>query len=261
MKKKNISINQEPNLFDVYNNNEMKPLEGHQAAILGRTPQYSFKELSDIFSSLGAKVTNAPSKNVSMLFILNELTKKNEELIETLKFNGYEFPVLGVEDINSIIAGNYDKYINLKQPEKNLSLTPSHLSRLLTQLKFESSEGIDNPNPLYRHTLFFAPSISHHLQPISQVFGNLGILLSGNEIDEETDIIVLPDETIENLSRGLKDENVSFIEKSYNKSSQVNFNFHFMRFGDIISFIENRIKSDECTKSCYELYKFTIKNQ
>lgn len=261
MKKKSIPNNQEPSLFDDINLNEEKPFEGHQAAILGRTPQHSNKELSDIFTSLGAKVTNAPSKNVSMLFVLSELNAKNADLMETLKFNGYEFPILGIEDVNAVIEGKYDKYVDLKQPEKNLNLTPEHLSRLLSEIKTETSQGINIPNPLYHHTLLFAPSISHHLQPISQVFGNLGILISSTEIDEETDIIVLPDETIENLSKGIKDENVSFIEKSYNKSSRINFNFRFMRFGDIISFIETRIKLDECTKACYERYRSAVGEQ
>lgn len=260
MRKKINDNGQEATLFDLPNGTNSTPLEGHQVAIIGRTAKLSNKELCDIFTNLGAKVTNVPSKNVSLLFLLGDLGSKNQELIDTLKFNGYDLNIFGEGDINAILDGNYEDYLILSQPIKNLILTPNHLSRLLTKLSWHASENIPISNPLYRHTLFFAPSIYHHVSPISQVMGNLGILLAGSEIDEETDIIVLPDESIESLSEGIRDENIKFIESSYNKSAQITFNFRFIRLSDIISYIEYRLSKiqDKYTESCFLKYKNTV---
>ena len=89
-----------------------------------------------------------------------------------------------------------------------------------------------------------------------QIIGNMGAYANKEYLDD-TNIILLPDETLRKLEQGVKDEVVQEIEKYYRKSSVRFQNIRFTCEGDFLSWVKSRMATapDECTLRLLEIYE------
>lgn len=115
-------------------------------------------------------------------------------------------------------------------------------------------------NPLYGKELYI-PSIPGK-DSLSQALGNLGVF-GNNEYDSTIDYFLLPDQTVDNLLFGIKDNVIAYIEDicekqkaKAKKESKWRFNMMFILENDVANFIKERsLKcNDELTLSLINTY-------
>lgn len=73
---------------------------------------------------------------------------------------------------------------------------------------------------------------------------------------DETNVIMLSEETLRQLEQGVKDEVITQIEKKYNQSSTKMFNIQFTSEPDFIAWVKKRLEKfpDESTIALLKKY-------
>ena len=91
---------------------------------------------------------------------------------------------------------------------------------------------------------------------ICQLIGNFGGY-ANPEYYDETNVIMLGEETLKKLEQGIKDEIIIQIEKQYNRSSAKMFNIQFTSEPDFIAWVKKRLVKypDESTMKILERYE------
>lgn len=89
-----------------------------------------------------------------------------------------------------------------------------------------------------------------------QIIGNLGGYANKEYLDD-TNMILLSDETIRKAEHGVKDDVVVEIEKYYAKSSIKFQNIQFIRESDFLGWVKRRLETapDEGTRRLLEIYE------
>ena len=90
---------------------------------------------------------------------------------------------------------------------------------------------------------------------IRQLIGNFGGF-ANKEYFDDTNVIMLSEETLRLLEQGSKDEVIIEIEKHYNESSTKIFNIQFTSEPDFINWVKKRMEKypDESTIALIEKY-------
>ena len=90
---------------------------------------------------------------------------------------------------------------------------------------------------------------------IRQLIGNFGGY-ANPEYYDETNVIMLGEETLRLLEQGIKDDVIKQIETQYNKSSAKMFNIQFTSEPDFIAWVKKRLDKfpDESTISLLNNY-------
>ena len=79
----------------------------------------------------------------------------------------------------------------------------------------------------------------HKSQPhLFQQLGDLGVY-ANNYIDDTTNILLLPDESISHLKEGTTDDVILYIQDSYNAMRAQNFAFQLISESDILAWIKS----------------------
>ena len=91
-----------------------------------------------------------------------------------------------------------------------------------------------------------------------QIIGNLGGYANKDYYDD-TNMILLSDETLSKLERGVKDETIIDIEERYNNSNTKIFNVQFTSESDFINWVKTRMNvfPDESTIALLNLYELS----
>ena len=89
-----------------------------------------------------------------------------------------------------------------------------------------------------------------------QIIGNLGGY-ANKEYYDDTNMILLSDETLRNLKQGVKDTTILDIENRYNKSNAKIFNVQFTSESDFINWVKKRmvLYPDESTITLLHKYE------
>ena len=89
-----------------------------------------------------------------------------------------------------------------------------------------------------------------------QIIGNLGGY-ANKEYFDDTNMILLSDETLRKLEQGIKDNVILEIEDRYNKSNTKIFNIQFTSESDFIGWVKRRMElyPDDCTISLLHKYE------
>lgn len=111
-------------------------------------------------------------------------------------------------------------------------------------------------NPICQKEMYVPTIPGKNMGVFYQIIGNLGGYANKEYLDN-TNIILLPDDTLRKLEQGVKDDNVLDIEKRYNKSSTRFQNIQFTCERDFISWVKKRLETapDESIKSLLEIYE------
>jgi hypothetical protein len=91
---------------------------------------------------------------------------------------------------------------------------------------------------------------------IRQLIGNFGGY-ANPEYYDDTNVVMLSDETLSLLEQGVKDDIIIQIENQYNESSAKMFDIQFTCESDFISWVKKRLEKypDESTIALLEKYK------
>lgn len=88
---------------------------------------------------------------------------------------------------------------------------------------------------------------------LRQIIGNFGGY-ANTEYFDETNVVMLSEETLRLLEQGIKDDVITTIEKQYNDSSANFFNIQFTSEADFITWVKKRLEKfpDESTMALVE---------
>lgn len=268
--------------LDIFGQIEMaNPLKGKRICLTGefRMPP---KKLNDKLKAVGVDTidrvsdtrvykegdTIPPVKETTSFFIVGN--NPNEDSMKRYALNehdGYHAKMITEDKLYDYLCGRFteDDYVP-DIVEKRLDIDISYynwsaptingktfVSRVSSPLKYDKN-GIENP---ISQKEIYVPNISgKNMEAFFQMIGNLGGY-ANKEYYDDTNIILLSDETLMKLKQGIKDEVILDIEERYNKSNTKIFNIQFTSEADLIDWVKQRMKKypDQSTISLLNIYE------
>ena len=241
------------------------PLKGKRICLTGefRMPQ---KELNAKLKAVGVDTIDRvsdtrvykegdaipPVKETTHFFIVG--TNPNEDSMKRYALNehdGYHAKMITEDKLYDYLCGRFTEedlvpdivekrlhidigYYNWSVPTIN---GKSFVSRVSSPLKYDK-EGIDNP---ISQKEIFVPNITgKDMGAFFQIIGNLGGY-ANKEYFDDTNMILLSNETLRKLEQGVRDNVILDIEERYNKSNTKIFNVQFTSESDFIEWVKRRM--------------------
>ena len=111
-------------------------------------------------------------------------------------------------------------------------------------------------NPIYGMEIYVPNRSNTDMGILRQIIGNFGGYANTDYFDE-TNVIMLSEETLRQLEQGIKDDVITQIENKYNQSSSKMFNIQFTCEPDFITWVKKRLEKfpDESTMKLLEMYE------
>lgn len=270
--------------LDIFSQLQMtNPLKGKRICLTGefRMPQ---KELYAKLKAVGVETidrvsdtrvykegdTIPPVKETTSFFIVGN--NPNEDSMKRFLLNqhdGYHAKKITEEKLYEFLNGHFSEEDILPDViEKKLHLDISYynwsapiingktfVSRVSSPLKYDA-EGKNNP--ISQKEIFVPPIQNINMDVFFQIIGNLGGYANKDYYDD-TNMILLSDETLSKLERGVKDETIIDIEERYNNSNTKIFNVQFTSESDFINWVKTRMNvfPDESTIALLNLYELS----
>ena len=268
--------------LDIFGQVELpNPLKGKRVCLTGefRIPQ---KELCSKLKAVGVETINRvsdtriykegdtifPVKESTHFFIVG--TNPNEDSLKRYALNehdGYHAKMISEEKLYDYLNGRFttddivpdvvEKCLHLDISYYNWTAPiingKTFVSRVSSPLKYDK-EG--NGNPISQKEIYVPNVSGKNRGAFCQIIGNLGGY-ANKEYYEDTNMILLSDETLRKLEQGLKDDIILEIENRYNKSNTKIFNVQFTSESDLIGWVKRRMEiyPDESTIALLQKYE------
>ncbi|MBR3647997.1 MAG: hypothetical protein IKN59_06380 [Paludibacteraceae bacterium] len=196
--------------------------------------------------------------------VLNRLLCYEHDGWKPLKINEAE--------LESIFKGHCSGYETPAVPTKQISIDMSYYNwvpPMFTDEEDDEDEGsgvrcssplvYGDDNPIYGMEIYVPNRPNTDMGVIRQIIGNFGGYANAEYFDD-TNVVMLSEETLRQLEQGIKDDVISTIEKQYNESSAMFFNIQFTSEPDFISWVKKRLDKfpDETTMALLEKYEQNI---
>lgn len=207
------------------------------------------KELAKMLKAVGADIDTAISKKTNFVLIGEAPGPAKMAKLDKLIHDGFPIRKLYQEDLNRILAGDYDSYRVEKTVAKDLDFTMKHY--LKHHINFDNGK-----NVISLKELFYGKGFAGNFDLFNQITGNLGAAGDNIQIYPETNIILLSDSTLSKLEKGEKDETIQYIQNYYNSNKSIVFDFKFLSESDVLQFCKERCErcGDELTMDMYNRY-------
>lgn len=212
------------------------PLQGCKVAITG-TFRIHRDAIKQALKAMGAAVTSSITKKTSAVLIgtTNAGLPKLAD-VEKLAYNGYIIPrIVGNDDLDRFLYDDPAAF-GIRQgdtPRKQLDFTWAHLQESTWPLQYPA-------NSISGKEIYLPTTVPGNRQALAQIFGNLGAY-ANNELDADTQLILLPAATVAALQRGKKDDLTREIEQFYNALSARTFDLSFLLLSDFLTFVHSRL--------------------
>lgn len=262
------------------------PLKGKRICLTGefRMPQ---KELNAKLKAVGVDIvdrvsdtrsykegdTIPPIKESTNIFVVG--SNPNEDSIKRFELNehdGYHAKMIDENKLYDLLGGIFseeDIIPNIVEKRLNIDISyynwtapiingKTFVSRASSPLLYDA-EG--KQNPISQKEIYVPEIPGIDMNVIYQIIGNLGGY-ANKEYFDDTNMIMLSNETLRNLKKGIKDEVIISIEDRYNKSNTKIFNIQFTSESDFINWVKRRmvIFPDDSTISLLRIYETMSNN-
>lgn len=257
------------------------PLKGKRICLTGdfRMPQ---KELYAKLKSSGVEIIDRvsdtrtykegdpipPVKESTHFFVVG--SNPNEDSLKRFALNehdGYHAKMITEDKLYDFLSGHFTEadtvpdivekclqidisYYNWSAPTIN---GKTFVSRVSSPLKYDEGGKV---NPISQKEIFVPDIPGVDMCAYYQIIGNLGGY-ANREYFDDTNMIMLSDETLHKLEQGIKDEVILGIENRYNKSSTKIFNIQFTSESDFICWVKRRLEifPDKSTWNLLKIYE------
>lgn len=218
--------------------------------------------------------TIPPVKEKTNFFVVG--SNPNEESIKRYMLNlhdGYHAKMISEDKLYELLNNRFteDDFVpNLVEKRLHLDINyynwsaptingKTFVSRVSSPLIYDL-EGINNP--ISQKEIFVPPIQGINMDVFFQLIGNLGGY-ANREYFDETNMVLLSDNTLSKLERGVKDDIILDIENRYNNSNTKIFNVQFTSESDFINWVKIRMKRypDESTITLLNIYEASKKNE
>ena len=263
---------------------QTNPLKGKRICLTGefRMPQ---KELNAKLKAVGVEIvdrvsdtrsykegdTIPPVKESTNFFIIGN--NPNEDSIKRFELNehdGFHAKMINEDKLYELLNGIYTEEDFVPDTvEKQLHIDISYynwtapiingktfVSRVSSPLQFDA-EG--KQNPISQKEIYVPEIPGTDMGAIFQIIGNLGGYANKDYFDD-TNMIMLSNETLSKLELGIKDNIILGIEERYNKSNTKIFNIQFTSEKDFINWVKQRMEifPDESTINLLMKYESSL---
>ena len=257
------------------------PLKGKRICLTGdfRMPQ---KELYAKLKSVGVEKIDRvsdtriykegepipPIKESTHFFVVG--SNPNEDSLKRFALNehdGYHAKMITEEKLYEFLSGHFTEadmvpeivekrlqidisYYNWSAPTIN---SKTFVSRVSSPLGFDEEGKV---NPISEMEIFVPDIPLVDMYAFRQMIGNLGGY-ANREYFDDTDLIMLSDETLHKLEKGIKDDVILDIENRYNKSNTKIFNIQFTSETDFVNWVKRRLEihPDKSTMNLLCIYE------
>lgn len=268
--------------LDIFGQTELpNPLKGKRICLTGefKMPQ---KELNAKLKAVGVDIIDRvsdsrvykegdaipPVKETTSFFVVG--TNPNEDSMKRYALNehdGYHAKMITEGILYNYLSGQFsEKDLVPDVVEKSLHIDISYynwsapiingktfVSRVSSPLKYDK-EGKDNP--ISQKEIYVPDILGVNMDAFCQIIGNFGGY-ANKEYFDDTNMIMLGNETLRKLEQGIKDNVILDIENRYNKSNTKIFNVQFTSESDFINWVKQRmtIYPDESTIALLQKYE------
>lgn len=268
--------------LDIFGQTELtNPLKGKRICLTGefKMPQ---KELNAKLKAIGVDIIDRvsdsrvykegdaipPVKETTSFFVVG--TNPNENSMKRYALNehdGYHAKMITEDILYNYLSGQFtEKDLVPDVVEKSLHIDIGYynwsaptingktfVSRVSSPLNYDK-EGKDNP--ISQKEIYVPDILGINMDAFCQIIGNLGGY-ANKEYFDDTNMIMLGNETLRKLEQGIKDNVILDIEKRYNKSNAKIFNVQFTSESDFINWVKQRmtIYPDESTIALLQKYE------
>lgn len=237
---------------DLTNADPNNPFYDRKVVITGEFTQ-DRKFIAATLKEMGADIDTNITKKTNYVLIGVDAGPSKLNKLDKLTHDGYNIRRIYQQDIDAILAGDWEGYHADKVVQKDLILTYEHYNQ--HHLSFDADYNI-----IASKELFYGKGFKGNFDLFNQITGNLGA--AGDlDIYPETNIIVLSDKSVDNLKNGQNDETIQYIQDYYNSHKSIIFNFDFLSESDVLEFCKRRCDKcgDEVTLELYDKYINSIK--
>lgn len=204
------------------------------------------------------------TRDTQILVLGNDVKLEDLNRLKCYEHDGWKPLKITEADLQEIFRGHYSGYKTPEIATKQVSIDMSYYKwtpPVLSEEDGEDDTGVrcssplvygDN-NPIYGLEVFVPQRTNADMGVIRQLIGNFGGY-ANPEYYDETNVIMLGEETLRLLEQGIKDDVIKQIEAQYNKSSAKMFNIQFTSEPDFISWVKKRMEKfpDESTMKLLE---------
>lgn len=249
------------------------PLVGRRVGFIGKFKNRAalVKKVKEIGASEKSK--DGLTRDTQILVIGDDVKQSLMNRLTCYEHDGWHPLKITEKDLQNIIEGHYEGYETPEKPIKCISIDMSYYNWEPPKLEEEDDENkeskeikgtVRKASPLNYEDKFnflygtemYVPNIKKvNMNVFRQIAGNLGCFASAL-FSDDTNIILLSDETLKKLRNGIKDDTINYIETKYNKSMSPMFNIQFTCETDFINWVKKRLEMypDKVTQGLVDVY-------
>ena len=246
--------------------NQQNPLTDRRVGFIGKFKNRAalVKKVKEFGASEKSK--DGLTRDTQILVIGSGVKQEEQNRLICYEHDGWKPLKINEEELQEIFKGHYAGFETPAIAKKQVNLDISYYNWTPPVLSEEdndedSSVRCSSPliygeeNPIYGMEIYVPNRANTDMGIIRQLIGNFGGY-ANPEYNDDTNVVMLGEDTLRQLEQGIKDEVIKQIELQYNQSSTKMFNIQFTSEPDFISWVRKRMEvfPDESTITLLNIY-------
>lgn len=245
---------------------QKNPLANRRIGFIGKFKNRAalVKKVKEFGASEKSK--DGVTRDTQILVMGTEVKHEDLNRLMCYEHDGWKPLKISESELQDIFKGIFIGYETIPEPVKHVSIDMSYYNWNPPVVSEDDGDdaGIrcsspliyGEDNPIYGMEIYVPNRPNTNMDVIRQIIGNFGGYANAEYFDD-TNVIMLSEETLNKLKQGFKDDVITQIETQYNNSSTKMFNIQFTSEPDFIAWVKNRLEMfpDESTKTLVEKYE------
>lgn len=255
------------NFFGEANITLENPLRGRRVGFIGKFKNRAalVRKVKEMYGA-SEKSNDNLTRDTQILVLGTDVKQNDLNRLACYEHDGWHPLCITEAQLQEIFNGHYAEYETSDVLQKCISIDLAYYNWVPPMVEDEEdSKGTirctsplvyGENNPIYGLDLFVPNIPGVNMNTFRQIIGNLGGYANAEYYDE-TNVILLGDETLRKLEQGIKDDTIRYIEDKYNNGPSPMFNVQFTCESDFIAWVEKRVAkfNDESTRKLLEAYR------
>lgn len=253
-------------LFEGAYNISDSPLKGRRIGFIGKFKNRAalVRKVKEQYGA-SEKSNDNLTRDTQILVFGTDIKQNDLNRLACYEHDGWHPLCITEAQLQEIFNGHYFEYSTPEVAQKCISIDLSYYKWVPPMVEDEEDNKgtmrctsplvYGEQNPIYGLEMFVPNIPGVNMNVFRQIIGNLGGYANAEYYDE-TNVILLGDETLKKLEQGIKDDTIRYIEDKYNNGSSSMFNVQFTCESDFIAWVEKRVEkfNDERTRKLIEAY-------
>ena len=246
---------------------QQNPLTNRRVGFIGtfRNRAALVKKVKEFGASDKSK--DGLTRDTQILVMGSDVKQEDLNRLKCYEHDGWKPLKITEAELQEIFKGHYAGFETPEVAKKQVSLDMSYyywIPPVLSEEDSDEDSGVrcssplvyGEDNPIYGMEIYVPNRPGIDMGILRQIIGNFGGY-ANTEYFDETNVVMLSEETLRLLEQGVKDDIIIQIEKQYNQSSAKLFNIQFTSEPDFISWVKMRMEKfpDESMVKLLEQYE------